>query len=262
MDEIQAAAPTDDCVTDSQTDGLKADPKSEQKAVRRQKPRMALTRNLRHPTEYVRQMNGEFSKWAFNEERAQALRGEWREKGFGVSENHPLDLEIGTGNGKHFAHLAAKFPERSILGIEIKFKPLIQSIKRALVGDRENARILRYDACRLDDLFKEGELNNVYIHHPDPWPKERQWKHRLIQDNFLVMIHGLMRPGTFIDFKTDDRPYFDWAVERFHRSKFRVVRETYDLHNSEWSGENFVTQFETIFLAKGQPIHYTRLVRD
>ncbi len=233
-----------------------------EQAPQRQRPRMALTRNLRRPTEYVRLMNEDYSAWAFNEERAPKLRGSWREGAFGVGGDHPLDLEIGTGNGTHFAHLAAASPQRAVLGIEIKFKPLIQSIRRALDGGKQNARILRYDACRLDDLFAPGELNNVYIHHPDPWPKERQWKHRLIQDDFLVMLHGLMRPGTFVNFKTDSRDYFDWSIERFERSPFRVSRKTWDLHNSEWKGENFITAFETIFLRQGLPIHYARLERD
>lgn len=228
---------------------------------RRQRPRMALTKNLRHPTEYVRLMNEDFSEWAFNEERAVMHRGQWRENVYKVPADHPMDLEIGTGNGTHFANLSALHPDRAILGIEIKFKPLIQSIKRARAAGKGNARILRYDACRLDDLFAPGELNNLYIHHPDPWPKERQWKHRLIQDEFLIMLHGLMRPGTFVDFKTDSPEYFEWAVERFKRSPFEVVRETWDLHNSDWRSENFVTQFEKIFLAKGQPIHYARLAR-
>lgn len=225
----------------------------------RRKPRMALTRNLRRPTEYVQKMNGEFSAWAFNEELGPTFKGKWREQAFKIDETHPLDLEIGTGNGYHFAHLAAKNPDRALIGIELKFKPLVQSIRRALRTGSQNARIVRYDACRLDDLFADAELNNVYIHHPDPWPKERHWKHRLIQDEFLIELHRLMRPGTFVDFKTDSRDYFEWSVERFKRSPFRLTRESWDLHRSEWQSENFVTHFESIFLSKGQPIHYARL---
>ncbi|MGA2871638.1 MAG: hypothetical protein ABSF34_21060, partial [Verrucomicrobiota bacterium] len=107
--------------------------------------RMARTRDLRRPTEYVRLMNEDFSRWALNEERAPEFRGRWRGEVFGVSENHAVDLEIGTGNGYHFAHLAKTCPDRALLGIEIKFKPLIQSIRRALREGSENARILRYD---------------------------------------------------------------------------------------------------------------------
>lgn len=222
------------------------------------RPRMALTRDLRRPTEYVQMLNGEFSRWAFNEERAPLLKGLWREE-FGVGAEHPLDLEIGTGNGYFFAHLAEKNQDRSLLGIELKFKPLIQSIRRALRNGAINARIARYDAARLEDLFMPGELNNVYIHHPDPWLKKRQWKHRLIQTEFLDELHALTRTGSFVDFKTDSRDYFEWAVPLFKNSKFELTRETWDLHKSEWASENFVTHFETIFLKKGQPIHYARL---
>lgn len=225
------------------------------------RPRMSLTKNLRRPTEYVNMLNGEYSQWAFNEERAPRCKGKWRNEVFGVEAGHPLDLEIGTGNGYFFAHLAEKNQNRALIGIELKYKPLIQSIRRALRAGGKDVRIARYDASLVNDLFAPGELNNVYIHHPDPWPKKRGWKHRLIQDDFLVTLHGLMRPSSFVDFKTDSRDYFEWAVERFKRSPFRLTRETWDLHHSEWKDENFVTHFESLFLAKGQPIHYARLER-
>jgi len=205
-------------------------------------------------------LNGEYSRWAFNEERAPLMKSKWREE-FGVSYGHPLDLEIGTGNGYFFAYLANTNPSRALVGIELKFKPLIQSIRRAVRGGAENARIIRYNAIRLDDLFSSAELNNVYIHHPDPWLKKRQWKNRLIQEGFLVELHRLMRPGTFVDFKTDSREYFEWAVPLFNSSPFTLERETWDLHKSEWQGANFVTHFESIFLKKGQPIHYARLTK-
>jgi len=226
------------------------------------KSKMALTRNLRRPTEYVTLLNGEFSKWALNEERAPEFKGRWRELVFANDAAQPVDLEIGTGNGYHFAHLAANHPDRSVIGIEIKFKPLIQSIRRALRTGASNALILRYDANRLEDLFATGELNNVYIHHPDPWLKKRKWKHRLIQAEFLTELHAMMRPGTFVDFKTDSREYFEWSMELFKTSPFRLTRETWDLHQSEWQTENFITQFERIFMAQGLPIHYARLERN
>lgn len=232
---------------------------NETQSVRR--PRFALTRDLKRPTEYVTMLNGEFAEWAFNEEKAPQFKGQWRKEVYKVGEDHPLDLEIGTGNGYHFAHLAAKKPERCLLGIEIKFKPLIQSIRRALRAGAKNARIMRYDASLLEELFAPGELNDVYIHHPDPWPKKRQWKHRLIQTEFLDAVHGLQRPGSIIDFKTDSEDYYDWAIELFRLSKYEIVRETRDLHRSEWKDENFVTHFESIFLSKGQSIYYARLLR-
>lgn len=226
------------------------------------RPRLSATRSLPYPTEYVKDLNGKYAKFAFDEERAIQLKGQWRAKSFEVAADYPMDLEIGTGNGTHFAHLAKSSPDRALVGIEIKYKPLIQSIRRALGEDSQNARIVRYDASHLDDIFELGELNNVFIHHPDPWPRKRSWKHRLIQDEFLSKLHVLMRAGSYLNFKTDSEDYFDWSMERFRRGPFRLSRETRDLHLSEWQDENFVTQFETIFLRKGQPIFYARLERD
>lgn len=240
---------------------LKEQESEEGMVAQHSRPRMALTRELKKPTEYVKLMNGDLSRWAFNEERAPKFKGSWREH-FGAGTSHPMDLEIGTGNGYHFAHLAAKSPDRLIIGVELKYKPLVQSIRRALRGAVTNAGIARYDASHLVDLFGPKEVNNIYIHHPDPWLKKRQWKHRLIQDEFLVELQSLMRPGSFVEFKTDSRDYFEWSMERFKRSSFAVSRETWDLHKSEWQSENFVTHFESIFLKKGQPIHYARLINE
>lgn len=219
------------------------------------------TRDLPFPNEYVKALLGECSEWAFDEERVLALKGKWREE-FCVDSNTPVDLEIGTGNGYHFAWRAENNPDRMHVGLELKYKPLIQSIRRALRGGCKNARMARYNAVLLNDLFEEGELNNVFIHHPDPWLKLSQNKHRLIQDSFLNTMFSLQYPGSEVEFKTDSEGYFDWALPKFEQSPYKVVGWTRDLHNSEFARGNFVTQFENIFLRKGQPIFYALLAKD
>ncbi len=226
------------------------------------KARISLTRNLPKPNMYVRMLEGEFAPWAFNEERAPLFRGLWREQVFKVAADHPLDLEIGTGNGYFFAHRAKARPERCLVGIELKFKPLIQSIRRAVRDGAENARIARYDAWAVEELFAPGELDDVFIHFPDPWEKKRQLKHRLIDDEFIEVVHGLQKPGSVIDFKTDSLDYFEWAVERFRRSPYEIVAETRDLHSSEWAARNFVTHFEKLWTSKGIKINYALLRRS
>lgn len=235
---------------------------AEAKGLSLRRPRVSSSKNFDHPTEYVKMLQGEFSDNAFDEEVAPKFKGQWRSDVFKVGSQHPLDLEIGTGNGYHFAHLAQVHSDRSLVGIELKFKPLIQSIRRARKQGSENARIVRYDAHRVDHLFAEGELNNVYIHFPDPWSKKRHWKNRIIQTDFLKLLYTLMRPGSFLDFKTDNLDYFEWAIERFHASPFKVIRETRDLHNSEWKADNFITGFERIFLQQGLLINHARMVRE
>ena len=220
------------------------------------------TSTIPNPTYYVKAMTEDFRQWCFTEEEVPELKGKWRSEVFKVEESYPLDLEIGTGNGYHFAHHAEKYPKRRFVGIELKYKPLIQAIRRAVSRGCENAKILRYNARLLKDLFAPNELDTVFIHFPDPWSKKKQWKHRLIQDQFLDELYELQRPGSLLEFKTDNRDYFDWAFEKFKNSKYKILGYSYDLHHSEFADQNFVTGFEQIFLNKGLKINYILLKKS
>ncbi|MCB0407829.1 MAG: tRNA (guanosine(46)-N7)-methyltransferase TrmB [Bdellovibrionales bacterium] len=219
------------------------------------------TRQLPNPNEYVQALLGEFSAWAYDEEKILEFKGKWRQE-FQVLPETPLDLEIGTGNGFHFAWRAGQYPDRILIGLELKYKPLIQSIRRALRSDCKNARMGRYNAVLVKDLFVPGELNDIYIHHPDPWAKTSQNKHRLIQPEFLKNIFELQKSGSIVEFKTDSEDYFDWALPFFEKSPYHVIGWTRDLHHSEFAATNFVTQFESLFLRKGQPIYYAKLLKQ
>ena len=220
---------------------------------------ISRTRSIPVPNEYILALQGEYSPWSYDEERAPTFRGSWREKAFLATGDIPVDLEIGTGNGLHFAHRAAAHPERLLIGLELKYKPLIQSIRRVRKVGGENARIARYNAYLVPELFVAGEINDVFIFFPDPWEKARNHKHRIIQDEFLGRIFEMQRPGSRLYFKTDSRDYFTWALTRFQRSRYAVEGHTFDLHQSEFAVGNFVTQFEQIFIRQGVPIGYACL---
>ena len=224
--------------------------------------RVSRTSTIPFPNAYILGLRGEYSKWSYDEERAPSFRGQWRSQAFEASAETPLDLEIGTGNGTHFAHYAHAHPERCLLGLELRYKPLIQTIRRALNNGSKNARIARYNAYLLNELFVPGELNDVFIFFPDPWEKLRQHKHRLIQDEFLTQLFAMQRSGSRIIFKTDSADYFDWALTRFKRSPYKLTGVTHDLHASEFAQGNFKTQFENIFLRQGLKIGYAQLERE
>lgn len=224
--------------------------------------RVSRTKDVPQPNAYILALQGEFSQWSYDEERAPQLRGRWRTEAFGGAESVPMDLEIGTGNGLHFAHHATQNPGRYLVGLELRYKPLIQSIRRALRSGRENVRVARYNAYLLPELFVAGEINDVFIFFPDPWEKSRNHKHRIIQDEFLVRLFEMQRPGSRFYFKTDSRDYFDWSLKRFQRSPYVVEAYTHDLHHSEFARGNFVTQFEQIFIRQGLSIGYACMRRD
>ncbi len=224
-----------------------------------QRPQINLTRALKFQNYYTDALNGEFQEFAFNEERASLNRGKWRSDVFRVSEYHPIDLEVGTGNGGHFQHRSMSRPERGLIGIELKYKPLIQTIRGCLKNQSTNARVCRYHAMNLDLLFEPGELNDIFIHFPDPWVTPRKPRHRFVNTRILNWLWELQRPGSYVDFKTDSREYFLWSMEQIRESKYKIVDETLNLHSTELKETNFITQFETIFMRQNIEINFVRL---
>ncbi len=225
------------------------------------RPRLSLTRTIPKPTYYISAIDHEYGKYAFNEERAALFKGLWRSDVFKVNPLTPIDLEFGTGNGYHFSHHALSNPHRCLVGFELKYKPLIQSIRRALHCGAQNARILRYHAHNADLAFAPNEINNVYIHFPDPWERPKKFKNRIVCETFLKRLFELQQWDSFVEFKTDSRSYFLWALDEIAKTPYKIVYQTLDLHQSPYKENNFVTAFEKIFLKKGIPINVCRLVK-
>jgi tRNA (guanine-N7-)-methyltransferase len=224
--------------------------------------RVSKTRSIPVPNVYIQALLGEYSPWSYDEERAPTFRGQWRRHAFAnLPESTPLDVEMGTGNGTHFAHRTVTNPARALLGFELRYKPLIQSIRRARRAGCENMRIARYNASLVQELFTPGEINDVFIFFPDPWEKGRNHKHRLIQVEFLDKLYECQRPGSRLYFKTDSQDYFQWSVRRFESSRYEMEAMTSDLHQSAYAKDNFITQFENIFIRQGLPIGYAQLLR-
>ncbi len=221
--------------------------------------KLISTKSLPRPTQYVQMLQNDYAKWTYDQEAARELRGNWRRQAFDVSSETPLDLEIGTGNGFFYAHRATVAPERCLVGLEITYKTLVQSIRRAVSQGATNARMARFHASQIDEIFATAELDNVYIYFPDPWPKKKHAKNRLIQMSFLHALYDLQRPDSFLEFKTDSAEYFDWALERFKKSPYKISRLTRDLHASEWGMNNFMTHFEKLWTSKGLKTHLIRL---
>ncbi len=207
-------------------------------------------------------LNGEFNDWAIDEEECLLYKGQWRKKVFKANKKATLDLELGTGTGTHFAHYAQNNPDHCVIGIERKYKPLIQTIRRAVNAGCTNARGVRYHADFISDIFAKEELDNVFIHFPDPWVKKRKAKNRLIQPEFLEELYEMQKSGAFLEFKTDDKNYYKEALARFKKSKYKMIDYTEDLHNSPWAVGNVITQFERIFLNQDIKINYVLMMKE
>lgn len=226
------------------------------------RPKISTTTSLKVPNYYTLALNDEFQNFAFDEVRAPLQRGKWRCQVLGASEIQPVDLEIGTGNGVHFQHHTLKYPQRFLVGIELKYKPLIQTIRGMLRSGAVNGRVCRFHAFNLDQLFAEQEVNDIYIHFPDPWTSPRKPQNRILNARMLDILWQLQRPGSKVDFKTDSLEMFLWSLQQVRQSQYQIEFETQDLHQSILASENVLTQFERIFLRQKMKINFVRLRKN
>jgi tRNA (guanine-N7-)-methyltransferase len=219
------------------------------------RPNLNKTKSLKRPNNYTLALLEDYAQYAFHEEEAPKMKGIWR-KSMGLKETTPLDLEIGLGNGLHFAHYASNNPNRAIVGVELKYKPLIQSIRRALKAGAKNARAIRYHAFNLDLVFEPEEIQDVFVYFPDPWTSPRKPDNRILNPRMMALLYSLQRSQSTLFFKTDSKEAFEWCLNKFENSQYKISFVTRDLHQSKKAQTNFVTQFESIFLRKGLPIYY------
>ncbi len=136
-------------------------------------------------------------------------------------EDRPLHLEIGFGSGEHLAARADLLPDHGFIGCE----PFINGVAAALahIRDRQlaNVRIWRGDALDVLRRVPDGALSFVYLLHPDPWPKARHSKRRMINDGPLELIAAKLRPGGELRVATDHPIYLEWVLMVLQRHSER-----------------------------------------
>ncbi len=173
----------------------------------------------------------EFRPWVVVGEDAEGFKGRWREV-MGVGQEAPLVLEIGPGNGFFFRDLAARRPEAAVVGVEIRFKRVWMTAKKALDAGCTNFRVMHQSFGYLDTYFDTGELTEVYINHPDPWPKGKHHKHRLLQPTFGAMLASRLAPGGLVQVQSDFVPYGPLSRSVFANEMWERVAHTADLHGA------------------------------
>lgn len=179
-------------------------------------------------------------------------KGQWKAV-FG--NDQPIRLEIGMGKGRFLMTLAAQHPEFNYLGIEKYSSVLLRALQKMEEDPLPNLRFIRMDAEYITDVFAEGEIDRIYLNFSDPWPKDRHAKRRLPSRQFLERYDVILKKDGMIEFKTDNRDLFDFAVEEIGGTKWKIDAITYDLHHDEKMMEgNVMTEYEERFSSQGNPI--------
>ena len=127
-----------------------------------------------------------------------------------------LILEIGFGNGDSLVQMAAAAPQAGYIGIEVHRPGVGHAMLAAAAANLDNLRLIRHDAVAiLRDHVADGTLARVQIYFPDPWPKARHHKRRIVQQPFTDLIWRKLRAGGEIHCATDWAAYAEWMRDVF-----------------------------------------------
>jgi tRNA (guanine-N7-)-methyltransferase len=126
----------------------------------------------------------------------------------------PKVLEIGFGMGETTATIAAAHPGIDYLGIEVHTPGVGSLLKQVAEGNLANVRVVQHDAVEVvRDMLAPGSLAGIHVFFPDPWPKKRQQKRRLIKPDFVALLASRLAPGGYFHCATDWEEYAQQMLE-------------------------------------------------
>ncbi len=174
----------------------------------------------------------------------------------------PLVVEVGFGNGHSLAEMARQNPDTNFVGIELFGKGILKLTRRLERDGIDNVRVVKGEAVAcLTDMFTVGELDAIHVNFPDPWPKRRHHKRRLVAAPFVELLHGRVRPGGRVHLATDFTCY---------AYQMRTVFEAHPGFINRAGAQRFLyhlpgrvkTKYERKFAALGATIRYLEYQRS
>ncbi|MCG8338041.1 MAG: tRNA (guanosine(46)-N7)-methyltransferase TrmB [Proteobacteria bacterium] len=176
-----------------------------------------------------------------------------------VKTDAPLIVDLGCGAGNFLRDYAMQKPDARFVGFELRFKRLVKGAVKFKKRDIDNIKLVQARAEDIADWLPEKAVSEIYVNFPDPWPKKRHHKHRLISQQFLKNVYKLLSDDGNFTFKTDHWDYFTYAAEQVKNCPYLHVKEySEDLHNSKYNDTNILTEFESLFKGKGFPVYYLK----
>ncbi len=196
----------------------------------------------------------------YSKEEMDVFKNRWKEY---FNNENPLYLEIGSGAGNFLVANAEKFKDANFIGVELRFKRLVLSAKKADKRNLENITFLRRRGEEILDFLGENEIAGMYINFPDPWDTKNREKNRILKKELFDKLDKVMKKGGKLFFKTDHEGYYRDTLELMKGiDNYKVIYNTEDLHNTEIAEINIKTEFEQLFLSKGIKIKYIEIEKE
>jgi tRNA (guanine-N7-)-methyltransferase len=137
------------------------------------------------------------------------------------AEPHPLEIELGSGDGSFLVNWARSHPDHNFIGVERLLGRIRKMERKARNAGVLNLRGVRIESSYfLEYLLPRHSATALHVYFPDPWPKRKHRRHRLVNERFPSLAHQALVPGGTVFLRTDDRDYFEQMTQVFDASPF------------------------------------------
>lgn len=187
------------------------------------------------------------------------LKGRWQAQHF--QNDHPITLELACGGGEYTVALAQQFPERNFIGVDVKGNRIWKGAKKALEDNLPNAAFLRTRIEIIDHFFAPGEVDEIWITFPDPFPRTSKENRRLTSAFFLDKYRLILRPGGLVHLKHDDPDFYQFTLDTIAADpRCQLLYADDDIYAKPlpYPELGIQTLYESMHLAAGKTIKYVR----
>jgi len=189
------------------------------------------------------------------------IKGKWRDVFFKNQNN--IVLELACGRGEYTIGLGQLFPNVNFLGVDIKGIRIWKGAQFASDTGMGNVGFLRAQMHMVDRFFEENEVNEIWLVHPDPRPRDSDERRRLTNIRYMAMYRNILKQGGVFRLKTDSTFLFEYTLKVIENMEDVTCLEyTSDLYNSSLLNDHYdiKTRYEQEFANKGESIKYLKLV--
>lgn len=166
-------------------------------------------------------------------------------------------IEVGAGDGMFSVQLAALYPDKFFVALDVKGDRLQKGAYEAERLGISNVNFVRSRANQINDLVADRSVSDIWITFPDPFPKKGSAGRRLTAPYFLTMYQQALKPSGALRLKHDNRNFFMWSLEQLVALNWNIKELSFDLHESSLSDDyKLLTTYEKKWLSEGLATNY------
>ncbi len=172
------------------------------------------------------------------------LKGKWNTTFF--KNDNPIIIELGCGKGEYSVGLAARYPDKNFVGIDIKGARFWRGAKTAFEDGMHNVAFVRTQIELINYIFAEKEVDEIWITFPDPQIKYKRTKHRMTNSDFLKLYKKILKPNGVVNLKTDSEFMHGYTLGLLHGEGHEVLYANHNVYKNEGASAE-VTEIQTFY---------------